>query len=241
MRSEQHRSVEHALHSHVVDICAHTNGKIATLVLHPAGADAAIDRGRMVLTFGQRLDGFENFYVSGTPAQVASEVTAGFILGQCRTLLVDEGFRPHHNSRCTKATLQRPTGGERVGVPIHFANIEAFERADGLSGDAVERHGARNNRLTVDQYGATPTLSLRRAAVFGRRDIQFLSQSGEEMGVASRNGDGLPIHHEGYSRCVDGIGRSSHERPPFVERNFGGVKSGEGGGSITPFCETIRP
>jgi hypothetical protein len=85
---------------------------------------------------------------------------SGHVRGlQRRTLLVDLGFRTHHDSGNAKTALKSAARGESRGEPLALVLCETFESRDFCSGDLRQWLLATDDCLAIDEDSAAAALS----------------------------------------------------------------------------------
>ncbi len=123
-----------------------------------------------------------------------------------RALLVDLRLGPHHDARNAEPALEPTAGGERIGERLAFDLVDTFEGHDRRALDLVHVALAGHDGLAVDEHGAAPALSRRRASVLRRRDVEFLTQCSQQVRMRAPDGHGRAVHHERHGP-VEIIGR----------------------------------
>ncbi len=172
---EAQEAVEHARHDHVVDVAPVAEGEFRALVFDAALPDAfgQFD-GRGGGSGGDEFDGLDDLGVAGAAAEVGAETAVDGLPVEVGALLVDERLGPHHDPRGAEAALERPHGGEGVGVAFPLGSIEALEGGDLLACGLLHRDETRHRRLAVEQYGAASALAAGGAPVLGRRHTRLV-------------------------------------------------------------------
>ena len=122
-----------------------------------AGSD--FDIGLCRCSRGERLNGVEDLDVTGTAAQVSTEVSGCLVACEFWPVLVDQSLGPHDDARRAEAALQRSRLRERGCKPLAFVGIEAFQRGDLLASCLLERCLARHHRFTVDENDTATALA----------------------------------------------------------------------------------
>ena len=118
-------------------------------------------------------------------------------------LLVDLRLGAHHDPRDAEAALQTAARGERAGVAVALGVVDSLERRDLATGDLVERLGAADDRLAVDEHRAAAALPRRRTPVLRRRDVELLAQGGEEVGVVAAHRHRCTVERELDAGALD--------------------------------------
>ncbi len=103
--------------------------------------------------------------------------------GQAAALLVDLGLGPHHYARDAKAALEPATRSERSGVAPPLTVVDALEGGDHTPLGLGQRDLAGHLGLVVEHHRAAAALPGGRAAVFGRGDVEFFTEGGQQVGV----------------------------------------------------------
>lgn len=145
---------------------------------------------------GHRLNRVENFDVASASAQVRPEVWGHRLSSQRRAFLRNLVMRSHHNSRNTEAALESATRCECISKLLAIAFWESFEGGDLAPLACVNRLLTCHYGLAIDEHRAAAALPGGRASVFRRRDIEFVSQSREQMGVVAGDSRRLAVHRE---------------------------------------------
>ena len=185
------RGMQHARHTNVVDIATVAQGQRVGFVFGRARTNASYKWHLRNVAERYIFDGFKNFGVPRATAQVSTQVTSHVATFQCCTFFVDLGLGSHHDAGNTKTTLQPAASGKCLGKHAPFGFVYAFESGDGLACGFFHAGLTRHHCFAVNQYGAAPALTRGRTAVFGRCDVEFLTQRRQEVGV------GATHHHRG--------------------------------------------
>ncbi len=213
------RGVQHPGHPDVVDVAAVAEGQRRRLVLRSSPADVGRQRRRAHGSLGDGLDRVEDLHVAGATTEVGTEMRRHLLAGQRGALLVDLRLGPHHDAGDAEPALEAAARGERVGERLPLGPVHAFERDDRRPLDLVHVALTRNDRLAVDEHGAAPALSRRRAAVLGRGDVELLAQRCQQVRMRAPHCD---------RRAVD------------LERDAVVVASGGVGGRVGEFGHALQ-
>ena len=164
---EMHGAVQQTLGTHVVDEVALAEGQLIRLVLDPAGADPAGTHRHRHLIARQRLDRVKDLHVAGATTQMRAKQARCPLTGDRLTGggLIEHRLDPHDDARGAEPALQGAMGGERLGHPIALGRLDPLEGDDRGALHSIERGLACDARLAVDEHGAAPALTRRRAAV----------------------------------------------------------------------------
>jgi hypothetical protein len=93
--------------------------------------------------------------------------------------------------------LQTSACSECIGIEGALGSVNAFKCGDVFALGLRDGVLATDLSFAVNHDGATAALTRGGAAVFGGRDVQFISQSCKEMGVLDRDGDISSVDLEG--------------------------------------------
>ena len=220
---EVESGVEHAGDTEIVDVPAVAERELLRLVLDARLADPAAQARLEGLALGHRLDGVEDLDVPGAAAQVGSEVRGHRPPIERVALLVDLRLGAHHDPRDAEAALQTAARGEGGGIAVALGVVDSLERRDLATGDLVERLGAADDRLAVDEHRAAAALPRRRTPVLRRRDAELLAQGGEEVGVVAAHRHRYTVERELDAGALDR--RHALHSVKSASRNDPGVES----------------
>ncbi len=117
--------------------------------------------------------------------------------GQAAALLVDLGFGPHHYAWDAKAALEPAARSERSGVAPPLTLVDALEGGDHTPLGLGQRDLAGHLGLVVEHHRAAAALPGGRAAVFGRGDVEFFTEGGQQVGVVGADAHLAAVEGEG--------------------------------------------
>ena len=117
--------------------------------------------------------------------------------GQAAALLVDLGFGPHHYARDAKAALEPAARSERSGVAPPLTLVDALEGGDHTPLGLGQRDLAGHLGLVVEHHRAAAALPGGRATVFGRGDVEFFTEGGQQVGVVGADAHLGAVEGEG--------------------------------------------
>ena len=204
MGREMQRRMQHAGYADVVDVPPIAQGQFLGLVLGSTTPDTSGCDGRQRDALGDRIDGVEDFHVTGASTQVGTEVACHVLAFEISTFLVDLGLGPHDDAGNAKAALQATTGGEGIGVGVTFGLWQTFESGDRLARHLGEWLLTTHDWASVDENRAATALTRWRATIFGRCDVEFVTQSGQEMRVVAAHADLAAVDDERHG-CGDHV------------------------------------
>jgi hypothetical protein len=125
-----------------------------------------------------------------------AEVAGRVVAGEVGALAVEERLGAHDDAGRAEPALQCPGRDERVSDAVPVGGVEALDRGDRAPLDLRQRDLTADLRLPVDEHGAAPALTRRRAAVLGRHDVELLAQRGQQVGMVARHLDGAAVQRE---------------------------------------------
>ena len=205
MSREVQCGVQHARCAHVVHVPPIAERELRSLVLGTRSTDGRREHRRHLPTSCDGLDRVEHLDVAGTATEMRTEVASHVGTLEIRALLVDLCLRPHHDARDAESALEPSTRGESVGKPRPLCCIDTFECEDLLPGHLGHRLLAAHDRLAVDVHRAAPALTARRTSILGRREIEFVSQRGQQMRMIRPDRHGDTVDGE-----LDRVGKWCH-------------------------------
>ena len=197
-------TVQQALGADVVDVGPVAQGQLPGLVLDAPAAHPAGHLGGRGLALGQGFHRVQDLGVAGAATQMAAQVAGGLLAGQLRSLAVHQRLGADENAGGAETALEGAAGGEHVGHagpllvgnPFQGHHLGAFR--------TLQRGLAGHPGPAVHQHRAAAALAAGRAAVLGRHDPQFISQSGQQV---------LVLPPDGHRLSVDG--QRGHGMPPW--------------------------
>src|SRR5204862_3272653 len=97
--------------------------------------------------------------VAGAAAQVGAEVAGGGVAVEAGPLLLEQGGHPHEDAGGAEAALEGAGGGEGVRQAGPLVVGEALQGGDRRPLHPGEGEVAADDRLAVDEHGATAALA----------------------------------------------------------------------------------
>ena len=120
----------------------------------------------------------------------------GFVAGEVGSFAVYEGLGSHYDAGRAESALERAVRGESCGESAAFRLADAFQSHHIGIGDLLHRGLTGDAGFSVYEHGAAAALTCRRAAVFGRDDMQLFPQGCEQMGMVAMDCDLFAVESE---------------------------------------------
>jgi len=170
----------------------------AVFILHGVCHHGRLDRLACPHGLGGRLDGILDGRIPGAAAQRIFQGRADILAGGVRILL-QQGVSGHDLARDAKPALDRAMDDEgflqrvQAGLSILRAG-QAFDRYDLLPFGAFSRIGTRQDRLAVNQHGATAAFGFVAADLGAGQAQPAPEQLGQRFAGLRRQADFLVIN-----------------------------------------------